>query len=162
MLIRLILLLTIVPIVELTIILKAHDVFVTAFGSTDAILFTVGVIVITGILGAKLAKHQGLQAISQIRESLRTGKMPTSALIDGVMILLGGFLLLTPGYLTDILGISLLLPPCRIILRAKVKDWFQNALNKGIIQVQTAGSTHSSTKKRDDNVIDIIPEKDDD
>ncbi len=105
MLFRLLLLFVLVPFVELVLLLWLADV-------TDW-TYTVALIVITGVVGTFLARSQGFRVYQKIQRELSTGKLPGKALADGAMILFAGGLLLTPGILTDILGLSLLLPVCR-------------------------------------------------
>lgn len=111
MLIRLLLLFTVVPLVELWLLLRLHEV--TSLG------FTLGLVLLTGIVGAALAKRQGLATLGRIRDELGAGRMPTNALQDGLLILLAGVLLVTPGLLTDTLGFSLLFPPAR----RRIREW---------------------------------------
>ena len=78
---------------------------------------TLGLVVVTGIVGATLAKLQGLRTIQKLQEEVAGGQMPTTALMDAAMILVAGALLLTPGVLTDLFGFSLLVPFCRAAYR---------------------------------------------
>ena len=107
-----------VPLLELAILIKV--------GALIGTLNTILLILISGILGATLAKQQGLGVITRIREELAQGHVPSDELLDGVCILVGGFLLLTPGLLTDALGFALLIPPVRKI----IKKYLRRKLNR--------------------------------
>jgi len=115
---RLLILFTVVPLVELWLLLW--------IGSRTGLVFTVSLVLATGILGAALARQQGWQAWRGIHEQLARGQMPTSALVDGLMILTAGTLLITPGVLTDLVGFSLLVPPLRSLLKRRVAAWLKS------------------------------------
>ncbi len=106
---RLFFILTMIPFVELYLLVKFTERF--DFGTT--VLMIIG----TGLLGAYLSKQQGAHAMMEIRRQMSQGQMPTEALFDGMMIFVAGILLVTPGVLTDLLGILLLVPPIRRIVR---------------------------------------------
>jgi len=86
---------------------------------------TIGIVVITGIIGASLAKSQGLKVYRSLRTSFYNGEMPHNHLIDGLMILIGGALLITPGVLTDLVGFGLVLPWTRKLIRERLKRYFK-------------------------------------
>lgn len=120
MLLKLILIFTIVPFIELSLLIELGGVIGT--------LPTILVVVITGVIGAFMARIAGLSVLFKIQESLRQGIFPRDELFDGVLILIGGAFLLTPGLLTDALGFFLLLPPGR----SAVKKWLQEILKRRI------------------------------
>ncbi|WP_198317403.1 FxsA family protein [Cytobacillus praedii] len=99
----LLLLLIIVPAAEISVLLLS--------GNLIGFWPTLGVILFTGVLGAYLAKKQGLETIKKVQDQLRYGQMPGEAILEGICILAGGILLLTPGFITDITGLLLLAPP---------------------------------------------------
>lgn len=105
MFIRLLLLLTVVPFVELVILLRLAD----AMGWAN----TVALILLTGVVGAFLARREGLKAFLRIRDEMSQGILPADALINGVLILAAGLLLVTPGVLTDLVGFAVLIGPLR-------------------------------------------------
>ena len=117
MFIRLVLLLTVVPFVELVILLQIADRF-----SWERTLL---LIVLTGVLGAFLARKEGLKAMERIRSDLRNGKVPTQSVVDGVLILAAGLVLMTPGLLTDLCGFALLIRPIRGALRDRLTSWLK-------------------------------------
>ncbi len=105
---KLLLLFILVPLAELYL-------FMT-IGANLGFPLTIGIIIITAILGAALAKSQGRQALARFQLALREGRMPHREATDGLIILVAGAFLLTPGFLTDALGFSLLLPPVRALM----------------------------------------------
>ena len=78
-------------------------------------LNTVLIILVTAIVGASLTKSQGLMVLSQIQQALNEGRLPANELLHGLIILLGGVALLTPGFITDLIGLSMLIPHIRAI-----------------------------------------------
>lgn len=78
----------------------------------------------TGALGATLARRQGLATLFRIREQSARGQLPADPVFDGVLILLAGAVLMTPGVLTDALGFSLLVPPVRAVVKRGLRRWF--------------------------------------
>ena len=98
------------------------------------------IVVVTGVAGAALARHQGWQTVRRIQRELGEGKMPGDALLDGVMILVAGALLLTPGVLTDVVGISLLLPFCRRLYKALLIRWFRSRFKLDAFEAATGKS----------------------
>ena len=85
--------------------------------SATSIWVTLGLVLLTGILGGGLAKWQGLRTVRRIREQMRHGRMPAGEVLDGMMILIAALLLLTPGVLTDVVGVTLLIPPIRSLYK---------------------------------------------
>ena len=122
MLIKLFLAFTIVPILELYLLIEV--------GSHLGALNTVMIVIVTGFLGAYLARLQGFHTMNRVRQSLNRGEMPTEGLIDALLILLAGIVLLTPGFLTDAAGLLILIPWTRNRFKAwlmqKLNDWVNN------------------------------------
>lgn len=106
-----------VPLVELCLMVLL-SYYITLPGT---IVFILG----TGVLGAWLANTQGLSVYRRIQEEVSQGRMPTDSLLDGVLILLAGLLLITPGVLTDLTGIALMIPFSRGFCRRWLVGWFQ-------------------------------------
>lgn len=115
MFLRLLLLFTTVPLVELALLLW--------IGRHIGILPTVLLIFFTGALGATLARHQGLSTWQRLEAALAAGRLPGRELVEGFLILLAGAVLLTPGVLTDVAGFLLLVPPVRrwIVRQARAR-----------------------------------------
>jgi UPF0716 protein FxsA len=116
MLLRLLVLFTVVPTIELVLLLVLAD--------RTSWQFTIGLILITGIIGAALARYEGLRCLQRIQDQLAGGRLPGDPLMDGLMILIAGALLVTPGVLTDVVGFSLLFPPFRSVVRRYAKKRF--------------------------------------
>jgi UPF0716 protein FxsA len=112
MFLRLLLLFTVVPLVELFLLVK--------LGTVIGVGPTVLIVLLTGFLGALLARWQGLGVLRRLSEDLGEGRLPADALIDGLLILIAGAVLLTPGLLTDALGFFLLMPAGRRAVRRTV------------------------------------------
>ena len=83
---------------------------------------TLGIVVLTAILGTFLVRAQGLMALSQIQSNLRDLRDPTESIAHGAMILASGLLLLTPGFFTDAVGFALLVPPFRLAIFNAVRS----------------------------------------
>lgn len=96
---------------------------------------TVALVILTGVVGAWLAKQQGLQVIRTVQFQLSRGQMPTESLIDGALVLAGGILLLSPGFFSDVIGILLLIPYTRLIVRHLLKKWLWSMISSGKIQL---------------------------
>ncbi|MCQ6273428.1 membrane protein FxsA [Bacillus sp. V3B] len=104
-------------------------------GKTIGIWPTILLLILTGILGSYLAKSQGLNTIRKVQEQLQFGRLPGDEILDGVCILFGGLLLLSPGFITDIVGLILLLSPTRVLLKPMIIKLFQNWINKNTITI---------------------------
>ncbi|MDY0225780.1 UPF0716 protein FxsA [Desulfomicrobium apsheronum] len=119
---KLFLLFVLVPVAEIYVLVTV--------GSSIGAFPTVALVILTALAGAHLARMQGLSTMMRIRENLDQGFMPAEELLDGVLIFLAGMVLLTPGFLTDIAGLLILLPATRNLfkkwLRKKFDEWRQN------------------------------------
>ncbi len=113
----------ILPIIELWVLISV--------GQWIGASYTIGLVLLTGVLGAWLAKREGLQTMQLIRLQLSRGEMPGMALIDGACILFGSAGLLTPGFITDILGFLLLLPYTRNIVKVWLRRLFEKWIREG-------------------------------
>ena len=112
----LVLLFVVVPILELAVIVEVSRHL--------GFLNTVGLLLLISIVGAWLVRRQGLATLRRIRRSLDAGVLPTPDLVDGGVILLAGGLLLAPGFLTDAVGLLLLLPVSRSVVRGALRRFF--------------------------------------
>ncbi|MEM8861225.1 MAG: FxsA family protein [Chloroflexota bacterium] len=131
MLSRLLLLFVIVPAIELVLLIQ--------MGQWIGVLPTVGLIVITGIVGAYLTRQQGMQVWRRMQQELQSGQMPGGAILEGAMILVAGAVLMTPGVLTDAMGFLLLIPPTRKLISSFVSAQIQKRIANGQIHVQGFG-----------------------
>ena len=106
------------PFLALFVIIPLAEVYTFInVGEEIGVFKTLLLCVLTAIIGGSIVKFQGLQTIFKARQSFIGGKMPMAELFDGLCLVLAGALLLTPGFVTDILGFSLLVPPFRQVLR---------------------------------------------
>jgi UPF0716 protein FxsA len=111
----LVLALLLVPIVEIYVIVKV--------GQTIGAGPTILLLILDGVLGAWLIRHEGRRAWQALMQTLAAGRMPTKELADGALVLIGGTLLIAPGFLTDVLGYLLVLPFTRPLVRGSVVRW---------------------------------------
>ncbi|HSO24297.1 MAG TPA: FxsA family protein [Chondromyces sp.] len=112
MFLRLLALFTLVPLVELYLLIE--------IGGAIGVAPTIAIVIVTGVLGAALARWQGLGVLRRLQDDLAAGRPPTDALIDGLLIFVAGAVLLTPGLITDALGLLLLVPAGRAAVRKLV------------------------------------------
>jgi len=119
---KLLLLFVALPAAELALLIE--------LGSRFGTLHTLGLIVFTGIVGASLARSQGLGVVRAIQSEVAAGRLPAESMLDGVMILLAGALLVTPGILTDTFGFLCLVPAFRRRLRNFVWKRLQAAVEQ--------------------------------
>jgi UPF0716 protein FxsA len=117
---RLFLLFVVVPAVELVLLVEIGQVIGT--------LPTLGLIIATGLAGSALARSQGLSVWRKFQARLAEGRMPGDEIVDGLIILVAGALLLTPGVLTDIVGIAGLIPFTRRLIRKPVVELFRRRI----------------------------------
>jgi len=113
----------VVPIIELYLLIK--------LGEEIGAFSTIMIIILTAAAGAWLAKTQGFTAIKAIRNSVNQGRIPANEIIHGFLILLGGFALLSPGVLTDIIGITLLIPFTRKLYMIWIGKIIKNKIRTG-------------------------------
>ena len=109
-------LLLIIPIVEIY--------FFILVGKSIGVGWTLLLIILTAIIGTQLLKNQGRATVARAQAMAQRGEMPAVALFEGLMLLISGILLLTPGFFTDGIGLLFLFPPTRYLLMATVVKWF--------------------------------------
>lgn len=117
------LLFIVLPVVELALLIR--------IGARVGALPTLALVIGTGMLGAALARRQGLRVLRQVQAETQQGRMPGEALTDGVIILMAAILLMSPGVLTDVLGILCLIPVTRRFFKALVWQWFERRVREG-------------------------------
>ncbi|MFB6264233.1 MAG: FxsA family protein [Bradymonadaceae bacterium] len=129
---------------------------------------TIALILATALVGGILAKQQGLTIWNRIQSELRQGEMPGDSLLDGLAVLIAGAFLLTPGVLTDLVGIGLLIPfvraPIRRAVKSRAKDWVDSSTVTYVqsqgpaspFEAPDAGTRRSETTDEED-VIDVTP-----
>ncbi len=148
MLLILIMIFIVLPIVEVWLIIRlAHA---TSWATTICIVLGAGVI------GAIMAKRQGLKIWRKIQEALNRGELPGDQLLDGLLILLGGLLLIFPGLITDVIGLLLLIPFLRSLVRILLKKWFKHSLAHGEARMTVyTNYTHTVSPDAENEIIDV-------
>lgn len=124
---RLALLFVLVPLVELTLLIQV--------GRWVGLWPTVATVFLTGIVGAGLARAEGLRTMWAFRADLARGRIPAQPIQDGLAILVGGALLLTPGFVTDLVGFGLLVPITRRAVQRAVRRRLRDRIEDGTIRV---------------------------
>lgn len=107
----------VVPMVEIYVIVQVGH----AIGALD----TIGLLILVSVVGAWLTKHEGFIVLRRLRAQLDAGKAPTGELVDGVLVLCAGVLMMTPGFVTDAIGLLVLFPPTRAVLRRYLRHRFE-------------------------------------
>ena len=115
------------PIVELALLFELHGLV--------GFFTTVMIVLLTGVAGAALVRRQGIAILLEIQREMSIGNIPAPQLIDGVMILLAGALLVTPGLITDLSGFLILIPFVRKHIRLWLKKKLEEKVRSGYIQV---------------------------
>ena len=123
MLLRLFLLFTLVPLVELMLLIR--------IGGLIGLGPTLLLVVATGAVGAWLARQEGLRSWMAVQGELVAGRLPGEELVHGLLVLVAGIVLVTPGVLTDALGLALLVRPVRRALIGRIRDRFTKSLEAG-------------------------------
>jgi UPF0716 protein FxsA len=148
MLFYLFLLFTVVPLVELSILVW--------IGGQTAWWVPILMVIGTGIAGAVLAKWQGWQVLRRIREDTRDGRVPADAVIDGLLILLAGVFLITPGVLSDLFGVALLIPRIRSLVKRGINAWIKRnvevRVGKAAANLWPGGAVDAATRR--DEIIE--------
>jgi UPF0716 protein FxsA len=114
MFLKLFLAFTLVPFVEIYLLIK--------IGAQIGAFNTIVIVILTGLLGASLARVEGIKTMTKVRDSLNRGDLPAEEMLDAMLIFVAGVVLLTPGFLTDLTGLALLVP--------KARNWFKRWLRR--------------------------------
>ena len=121
MFLKLFLAFTLVPFVEIYLLIK--------IGAQVGAFNTILIVILTGLLGASLARLEGIKTMTKVRESLNRGELPAEEMLDAMLIFAAGIVLLTPGFITDLTGLALLIPQVRFWfkrwLRKKFDEWME-------------------------------------
>lgn len=123
MILKLLLLFSLGPLLEILLLLEA--------GKRIGTLPTILLIIFTGMAGAFLARTQGLLILSRIRRELAQGNLPGDELLNGFIVLLGGLLLIAPGLITDALGLAFIFPATRNLIRKYARRKLEHMLEEG-------------------------------
>ena len=116
------------PILELVLLFEVHGI--VGFLPTVLLVFA------TGIVGATLVRQQGIQTLFNIRQELALGNLPAPQMIDGIMILISGAFLITPGLLTDTLGFALLIPTVRTLIRTAILKRIEKGFQQSYVEIK--------------------------
>ncbi len=125
-----------VPILEIYLLIKV--------GGVIGALPTIALVVLTAVIGSAMLRHQGLAVLRQAQQSMDQGTLPARALLDGVFLVIGGALLLTPGFFTDAVGFVCLVPAGRDWLVRIALQRLERMQRDGRVQVHTAGGRDDS------------------
>jgi UPF0716 protein FxsA len=125
---RLLLLFVVLPAVELALLIE--------LGSRFGTLHTLALIVVTGVVGATLARNQGLGVMRQVQAEMTAGELPAASLVDGAIILVAAALLVTPGVLTDAFGFLCLVPGFRAVIRRALRRRLEAAVEENRVHLQ--------------------------
>ena len=147
MVVPLILLFIIVPIAELAVIIQV--------GQQIGVWWTIGILVADSILGSMLMRSQGRAAWRRFNVALQSGRPPAREVLDGVLVIFGGALLLTPGFITDIFGLVFLLPPTRALVRRVLVRRFADRMIASATRGQPAGRRPDVV---DGTAVDVEPD----
>ncbi len=137
-----------VPLLEIYLLIQ--------IGSLIGVLPTILLIVLTAVLGAALLRQQGLATLNRFRASLERNELPAMEILEGVVLLVGGALLLTPGFITDVIGFLCLLPVSRQAI-------VRNVLSRAAIGLDVRVAAQRTSKRREEQVIEgeIVEKRDD-
>ncbi len=154
MLLPLVLLFIVVPIAELAVIIQV--------GQQIGVLWTVAILIADSLLGAALMRSQGRIAWRRFNEATAAGRVPAREVLDGALVIFGGALLLTPGFITDIFGLILLIPPTRALVRVVLARRLAHRMVASMTQSRSPGPRSQSRSRSDYDVegsaVDLDPE----
>jgi len=119
--------------------------------------FTIVATVVTALLGSYLFRRQGLETWVRLNQRMQQGDMPGQEMVEGIMLLLGGALLITPGFITDAVGFALLLPGSR---RAMARKVIEKGTLQGFTTMQGGGFTYTSYTRQGPNPFQQPPRRD--
>ena len=151
--------LVIVPVIELYVVIQV--------GQGIGVLPTLVLLVVMSLLGGYLLRREGMRTWRALREALQAGRLPAREVADGALVILGGSLLLTPGFATDAFGLLCVLPPSRAVLRRLLTGLVARRLGGGLMgglaadQLRRAGGPTSRRRPPRDGVVDgeVIDER---
>jgi UPF0716 protein FxsA len=132
MFLKLFLAFTLVPFIEIYLLIK--------IGGQVGAFNTILIVILTGLLGASLARLEGLKTMTKVRDSLNRGDLPAEEMLDAMLIFVAGVVLLTPGLITDLAGLALLVPKARYWfkrwLRKKFDEWLKKTNGRGGMSIK--------------------------
>ena len=152
MLVWLFVLFTVLPVVELWLLIT--------IGRSVGALPTVLMVVLMGALGAALARHEGSRVFRGWRAAITEGRVPEEGILEGALVLVGGVLLLTPGVVTDVMGIAFLIRPTRRLIAGIVRKKLEAKIADGSIHVQGFGFGGGRPGSRGDATGRVVSSED--
>ena len=135
-----------IPIIEIALFIQV--------GSLIGLLPTLGVVILTALIGTALLRQQGLAVLSQARSDMDSGRVPVDGVVDGAFLLIAGAFLLTPGFFTDAVGFALLMPMARAALRHRARNWFEQHVVVTRYSEMHAGRSGPGPRRQDETVIE--------
>lgn len=129
---RLLLAFTLIPLLEVFLLVR--------IGQQVGFLPTVAGVLVVGFIGAWLARREGRKVLREWRETMARGQLPSEGLTGGLLVLVGGVMLISPGVLTDVGGLFLLFPPTRALATRFVRRWLDRQLQAGTLRVSGLSS----------------------
>jgi UPF0716 protein FxsA len=139
----------VVPIAELAVIIQV--------GSLIGVWWTIALLIVDSVLGGLLMRSQGRAAWRRFNDAVRSSRIPAREVADGVLVIFGGALLLTPGFISDILGALFLLPPTRALIR---KVFLRRAMSRISVSMAAPATGPRGTRRADDvegTAVDVDP-----
>ena len=127
MFLRLFLLFTVIPVIEVMILVR--------LGESFGFITTLTLVITTGLIGAYLVRKEGFAVIVKIQAEFKEGRFPAEHLLDGILLLVAGIVLVTPGLLTDITGFVLLIPFTRDLIKRVIQKKLSEAIKSGTVHV---------------------------
>jgi UPF0716 protein FxsA len=125
---KLFLFFTLIPVIELTLLIK--------LGSYIGVLNTAIIVILTAVIGAYMVRMEGMGVIYRIQKNMHEGVFPGEELISGAMILLAGALLLTPGFFTDLIGFLMVIPVSRKYIGGLIKKYIEKKMSGNDIHIK--------------------------
>ena len=149
MLLPLVLLFIVVPIAELAVIIQV--------GQAIGVWWTIALLIADSVLGSLLMRSQGRAVWRRFNDAMHAGRPPAREVLDGVLVIFGGALLLTPGFLTDVLGLILLIPPTRALVRTVLA---RRLAHRMVVSMTSPRMARSGSRHDDDgkgSAVDVDP-----
>jgi UPF0716 protein FxsA len=138
-----------VPIAELAVIIQV--------GQAIGVWWTIAILIADSVLGSLLMRSQGRAAWRRFNEALRAGRVPAREVADGVLVIFGGALLLTPGFLSDIVGLLFLLPPTRALIRRVFLRQAMKRITVSMVGVQPPSGGARRSDDVEGTAVDVDP-----
>ncbi len=125
---KLFLIFAVIPVIELALLIK--------IGSVIGTLNTIIIVILTAVVGAYMVKLEGIAVMYRIQENMQQGTFPAEELINGMMILMAGVLLLTPGFFTDVVGFLMVFPVSRSVIKRIAGRYIKKRMSSTDVQIR--------------------------